>query len=269
MTDTRTDLALKREIRRLEKKIEQLEARLKEKTADLLATSLALREEIRRRESAETALADSDSRLRTIEDTGCRLPRKGEAEAKPPGMKEIDTMGVLVERNKRYRQELEEKILYNISRLVMPHIDNLLERALDVGPDPNRDLQGTFSDGSLSLYSGERPAECTRLTRAESRVADLLRKGHRTREIAEILKLSDKTIETHRKKIRRKLGLSHRKANLRTYLRSIQHPAVENASAFQPSYSSGRSGDFGGSHREIGEIDDKHQDHPQRQPKRP
>lgn len=227
MAEAWNDLALKKRIRKLEQRIEELEARLKEKSAELFSAEQALREEIRNRESAQTALEERDSRLRgLIEEAGCDLPREEEGTgANPSGSKEIENaIAVLFERNRIYRKELEEKILYNISRLVMPHIDNLLERMLDIPRDPGGSLSGGYPNPPSPLYSAGQWSGRVRLTLAESRVADLLKKGHRTREIAEILNLSDKTIETHRKKIRKKLGLSHQKANLKTYLRSIQYP---------------------------------------------
>jgi len=53
-------------------------------------------------------------------------------------------------------------------------------------------------------------------------VATLVRQGKRTKDIAELLGLSPKTIEDNRKNLRKKLGLKNRNANLRTHLLSIQ-----------------------------------------------
>ena len=53
-------------------------------------------------------------------------------------------------------------------------------------------------------------------------MAVLLRSGKRTKEMAEILCLSESTVLFHRNNLRTKLGLKGKKANLRTFLRSFQ-----------------------------------------------
>ena len=53
---------------------------------------------------------------------------------------------------------------------------------------------------------------------AEIQVANLVKLGKRTKEIAEIMNLSPGTISIHRKNIRKKLELTHQKTNLQTML---------------------------------------------------
>lgn len=59
------------------------------------------------------------------------------------------------------------------------------------------------------------------LTPQEIQVADLIRKGKRTKEIADMLHTSASTIGTHRNHIREKLNLKKEGINLRSYLQSL------------------------------------------------
>ena len=59
------------------------------------------------------------------------------------------------------------------------------------------------------------------LTPKEVEVSNLIRGGMSTKEIADFLHVSPRTVETHRNNIRRKLGLSKKGTNLTTYLRSL------------------------------------------------
>jgi len=60
-----------------------------------------------------------------------------------------------------------------------------------------------------------------RLTPTEIQVANLVKDGKTSQEIAEVMNLSRRTVESHRDGIRKKLDLRNRKANLRSYLLSI------------------------------------------------
>ena len=60
------------------------------------------------------------------------------------------------------------------------------------------------------------------LTPTEIDVANLIRHGKTTKQIVALLNLSSRTIETHRKNIRKKLGLDNKKVNLSSYLKSMK-----------------------------------------------
>jgi DNA-binding CsgD family transcriptional regulator len=55
----------------------------------------------------------------------------------------------------------------------------------------------------------------------EIRVASLVKSGKRTKEIAEIMRISTSVIDFHRKNIRKKLGLNNTKKNLQSTLMSL------------------------------------------------
>ena len=58
-------------------------------------------------------------------------------------------------------------------------------------------------------------------TPAEIQVANLVKQGKTTKDVARILGLSTRTIEAVRYTIRRKLGIKKKRANLRSYLLAI------------------------------------------------
>jgi DNA-binding CsgD family transcriptional regulator len=55
-------------------------------------------------------------------------------------------------------------------------------------------------------------------------VANLIKHGKTTKEIAAILSLSRQTIEFYRKRIRKKLGITRKSVNLQTFLAAGNHP---------------------------------------------
>lgn len=60
------------------------------------------------------------------------------------------------------------------------------------------------------------------LTPQEIHVANLVREGKSSKEIAEILLVSISAVHFHRKQLRNKLGLTNTSSNLRSYLLSLQ-----------------------------------------------
>jgi DNA-binding NarL/FixJ family response regulator len=58
----------------------------------------------------------------------------------------------------------------------------------------------------------------------ELRVADLVRQGRTSKEIADLLNSSVRAVEFHRINLRKKLNLKEKKTNLRSFLLSMKQP---------------------------------------------
>jgi DNA-binding NarL/FixJ family response regulator len=83
-------------------------------------------------------------------------------------------------------------------------------------PDPGIELAGIISPFAQKLS-----LKFLNLTQKEIQIANLIKEGKTTKEIARFMDLSKFAIDTHRAHLRSKLGLTNKKANLRTCLSSL------------------------------------------------
>lgn len=125
---------------------------------------------------------------------------------------------MLKERNVDKR-ELEDNILFNIKELVEPYLERLKTRGLNE-EDKNRYLyilEANLKD-IVAPFSKTLSSKKFNLTPMEIKVANLVRHGKTTQEIADVLNVSDKTVCFHRHNIREKMGITNMSVNLRSCL---------------------------------------------------
>jgi PAS domain S-box-containing protein len=128
---------------------------------------------------------------------------------------------VLLRKCDQERQELEKKVLYNAKQLILPYVKKLKRQNLNKSA---RNIATVIESKIGDLISPIGKAlghSAVGLTPMEIRVADLIQQGSSSKEIAALLDLSIRTIESHRKNIRAKLGLANKKENLRVFLLSF------------------------------------------------
>ncbi|OGQ95596.1 MAG: hypothetical protein A2521_07920 [Deltaproteobacteria bacterium RIFOXYD12_FULL_57_12] len=119
------------------------------------------------------------------------------------------------------KQELEEKVQANIRELISPYLENLAVRLKD---SREKRYLAVISENLRQIttaFSRNLSTNQVKLTPRELQIADLIRQGKTNKEIAEILILSTRTVETYRDKLRRKLGLHNKKVNLQSFLNTI------------------------------------------------
>ena len=129
---------------------------------------------------------------------------------------------VLLKRREEDKLELENNVTSNLKKLVMPYIEKIKKGRLE-GEDLVclNVIESNLKD-IASPFASRLSSEYLSLTPKELQVADLIKEGKTTKEIAEFMSLSPATVEIHRYHIREKLGLSRKKTNLRTYLSSLK-----------------------------------------------
>ncbi|MEJ5359940.1 MAG: PAS domain-containing protein [Desulfobacterales bacterium] len=188
---------------RLRRFNEELERLVRERTAELERSNEELRRETEARRSAEAEL-----RALTEELT------------------QINNALQVVLRKSREESDFQVRRLVNaVHELVLPHIESLRESGLSHRQAVHLDLlQETLRGIALSEIQLLEEVQ-RRLTPAEFRIARLIRAGKSSKEIGYLLSISPRTVETHRKHIRRKLELRERSQNLKSFLSSLLETA--------------------------------------------
>ncbi len=142
-----------------------------------------------------------------------------ELDVKNKGLEEMNTaLRVLLKRRDEDKAEMEEKVLSNIQELVLPYLERLGKCRLDVSQTSLVNILESNLKDIVSPFARELTAKYLKLTPTEIQVADLVKQGKTSKEIADLLNVSGKTIESHRKNIRKKIGIKNKKENLQTHL---------------------------------------------------
>jgi DNA-binding CsgD family transcriptional regulator len=125
---------------------------------------------------------------------------------------------VLLKKREEDRATLAEQVLSNTTRLVEPFFDRLNETQLTEQQQVLVDILRSNIKELTSPFASNFSSKLVRLTPAEIQVANMVKLGKRSKEIAEIMHLSPGTINIHRKNIRKKLDIAHQKTNLQSML---------------------------------------------------
>lgn len=129
---------------------------------------------------------------------------------------------VLLKHREEDRRQLEDSVLANVRELVLPYVDRLLDANLSANEHTLAEIIRERLQEIISPFLSRLSALNTVLTPREIDVANLVREGRTSKEIAEILLISVSAVDFHRKRIRNKLNLSGSGKNLRSYLLSLR-----------------------------------------------
>jgi FixJ family two-component response regulator len=159
------------------------------------------------RENLEQSQVDLLDHKEKLEDLNRRLIQTNQA------------LTVLAQNIAREREETEKRIVLKTRSLIIPIIERLQhDKNLKRYEAELIMLVKHLEDLTSGLAADTKIA--TSLSFSELRIASLIKNGLTTEEIAKHLHISPSTIKTHRKNIRRKLGINNRQQNLRNYLDS-------------------------------------------------
>lgn len=117
------------------------------------------------------------------------------------------------------RDSRRDELSSHIRRVLLPALEQ-------IGKEPDaaarasliRLVRDSLRSSLADSDDGRPQAGLNRLTLAELKVCRLVRAGHSSKEIAGLLNISPETVQTHRRSIRRKLGLRGHDTQLAVHL---------------------------------------------------
>ncbi len=151
---------------------------------------------------------------------------KMELVIKSVNLEEINSaLKVLLSQLKQERLDSESKVVSNVQELVLPYIEKLRGSRLDAQQKECLSVLEANLNNIIAPFMKNLSIASSNLTHTEMKVANLIKDGKTTKEIADLLNLSPSTVDFHRNNIRSKLGLKNKGENLKTYLLNLSREA--------------------------------------------
>ena len=162
--------------------------------------------DITERRKAENALRESEEKL---SEQNVLLEQKNTA------LREI------LNQNRDEKERIEKQIQANADHLLKPVIEKLkgkgsllAERYIALLETNLKEITSSFGNEISSMMFS--------LTQKEIDVCNMIKNGFSSKQFAEAMNISPRTIETHRNNIRKKLAISGKEINLATYLKFLK-----------------------------------------------
>lgn len=183
-----------------------LEERVRERTEELLATNAALVEENSLRQRREDELKKAEEKLH-------------QQNMDLDGLN--NAISILYKKKEVERQEFEKKIQFNVNEMVEPLIQKLRLSELDDGQQSLVNMLDENLKEITKPFMSDMYYKYFMLSQKEILVANLIKQGKSSKEIAQVIKKSQKTVDFYRDKIRAKVGIKNKKANLKAVLQKL------------------------------------------------
>ena len=149
--------------------------------------------------------------------------REEDLEYKTKDLEQMNAaLNILLKKRNQDKLDFQESIGANVKLLILPYLERIRKRNLENEQSVLLDIIRTNLNEITESFAHKLTSKYIGLTATEIRVADLVKQGQKTKQIAQILYLSPKTVESHRENIRKKLGIKNKKINLQSYLLSVE-----------------------------------------------
>ncbi|MEE9911548.1 MAG: PAS domain S-box protein [Deltaproteobacteria bacterium] len=188
----------------------------------------------------EYRMRDSQGRIRNIYCTVDMIPgtsksfssftditeiRNAEQELsrKSQKLEDLNTaLTVLLNKRSEDLEETRNSILSNVKELILPYLEMMKQSSMDQKSMNLVELIEANLKEIVSPFTNKLSSQYMNLTPKEIQIANFIKEGKTSKEIAEMMNLSKSAIDVHRYRLRRKLGLNSIKTNLQSHLANLK-----------------------------------------------
>jgi DNA-binding NarL/FixJ family response regulator len=148
--------------------------------------------------------------------------RERALELKTQSLEEANTaLKVLLKHREEDRITLEEDVVANVRKLILPAIENLKRLGLNEKQSSQISIIEENLKKIVSPFLRNLTSSYFDLTPREIQVANLVKEGKTTKEMTDILNISATAVDFHRKNLRLKFGIKNKKTNLMAFLSTL------------------------------------------------
>jgi DNA-binding CsgD family transcriptional regulator len=108
-----------------------------------------------------------------------------------------------------------------MKNLILPYIKKINKNKLTPNDLTYVNILETNLNEIISIFSFKWSAKYIGFTLREIQIANLIKDGKQDRDIMDTLNITLETVKSHRRNIRKKLGIYSKRTNLRAYLLSL------------------------------------------------
>ena len=134
---------------------------------------------------------------------------------------------VLLEQQEKARRDLERTIMENLKKNLFPYLDLLQNKLKSRKEEMLVSIIKTNINEITSTFTQELPGAPLDFTPREVQIAELIRQGKSSKDIALVFNLAVGTVDFYRNNLRKKLGIRNRKISLRNYLLTLPPPFLK------------------------------------------